>query len=340
MAFEIDRNSPLPLQRQLYLALKEWFVSEFSTDDVLPSELAISKQYGISQGTVRIALDNLVKEGLIARIPGRGSFLNPDFKIKLKKYNVGVILSEVDFFSNTIWEYVWINHLEIINGIVASNLPFNLSTEFISEDYFSEAGNDEYDGFILWPFLQKSLMNLIKKPCVHLEYKVDLRDGFRKVARDVVKRDHGKAGYIGFTSGGRIEELNKVFRESPLGALPEERVFECGGSAAEAYRSCMELISRHPDVDCLICSTDIRAQGALQYLKEQGIDVPGDVAVYGFDGTRDNRKTSPALTTCRFDWKFPGTFAVEQLRSLLDGGEVAAFHPTKGTLILQESTRH
>jgi len=339
MTPKIDRNSSVPLQKQLYKALKAWFVSDFSSSDLLPTELAISKEFGISQGTVRIALDKLVGEEIIVRIPGRGTLLNPDYKIKLSKYRIGVILSEIDFFTNTIWEYAWINHLEIINGIVESNIPFNISTEFISEDYLDESCCDLYDGFILWPYVQNSLTGMLGKPWVQLDYRIDMPRGFRQLAEDVVLRKHQKVGYIGFTSGGRIETINKTFKKGGLPPLKEDVIYECGGSAAEAYRSCMELMNRNPGLDCLICSTDLRAQGALQYLQEQGLDVPGQVAVYGFDGTRNNRRIRPSLTTCRFDWQAPGAFAVKQIRCLLDGEELSEYQPVRGSLVLQDSTR-
>ena len=340
MTPRIDRSGPVPLQKQLYSALKDWFAADFSPEDLLPSELAIARQFGVSKGTVRIALENMVKEQLILRIPGRGTFLTPQFKIKLKKYSIGVILSDADFFTDTIWEYEWINHLEILNGIVAANLPFNLSTEFVSEAYFAADDNIKYDGFILWPYLKDGLRERLDKPHVNLEYKIDLRDGFRKIAMDAASRNYRKIAYIGFTSGGRVEEINRILNQQDCSTIPDERIFECGGTEAEAARSCIELMRRYPDVDALICSTDIRAFGVLRHLHSQGIPVPGRVAVYGFDGTRDNQNISPPLTTCRFDWQYPGLFAVKQIRKLLDGHPLDSFRPAQGTLVLRESTPH
>jgi len=336
---KIDRNNPLSLQRQVYSALKEMFISEFTSEDLLPSELALSKQFGISQGTVRIALENLVNEGLIARTPGKGTFLNPDYRIKLKKYCLGIILSEADFFSNSIWEHDSMHYLEVINGIVGSNLTLNVSTEFISEDYYTEEMDGLYDGYILWPFIKEVIRKVLKKPFVEIQNRIDIKDGFRKIAGHIASKPYRKAGYIGFTSLDRLKTVNNILKTSSLGAIPESQVIECGGSSDEAYRSCIKLLQNHPDIDCLICSTDMRAYGVIRYLKSIGKRIPEDVAVYGFDGTRNNRSISPALTTVRFDWKNLGFFAVKQLRSILDGGEPGNFEPAKGSLVLQDSTR-
>lgn len=340
MMCKIDRNSSDSLQKQLYLALKEWFIKDFTAEDLLPTEKAIAKESGLSQGTVRIALDKLVREDIILRVPGRGTQLNRDYKIKLKKYHIGVILSEVDFFDNNIWEYAWINHLEIINGIVDSNISYNISTEFISEDYLEEECKKDCDGFILWPFVKKDVIDTLQKPWIQLDYRIDMKQGFKLLAEDVVLREHRNVGYIGFTSGDRVKVINEVFRNAGLQILNSDCIYECGGSEAEAYRACMELLREKPDLDCLICSTDVRARGAIKYIKERQWDIPGKIAIYGFDGTRNNTRISPSLTTCRFDWKAPGRFVVSQIRNRLDGDRLSSYTPIKGQMVLLNSTRH
>ncbi len=334
----ISRDNPVPLQHQLYEALKEWFTTSFTVKDCLPTEVEIASLYNLSRGTVRIALERLVIDQLIVRVPGKGTFLNPDYIIRLKKYKIGVVLSDVDFFTNTIWEYSWANHLEVINGIISSNIPFNLTTELFSESYFDSAYNQDYDGFIIWPYVQTSIKRLFQKPYVQMSYVVDIIDGFTKIAADIVKNNFSKPGYIGFTYGGRIDVMNGVFILNGKAPLAPEAIVECGASLKEAYRSCMDLLNRNPGLDCIVCSTDLRARGVLQYLKENDIEVPNQIAVYGFDGTIRTLRESPTLTTCRFDWTYPGYWAVKSIRNLLDGSAILPYIPPKGELIIREST--
>ncbi|MDF5753866.1 LacI family DNA-binding transcriptional regulator [Spongiactinospora sp. TRM90649] len=57
------------------------------------------------------------------------------------------------------------------------------------------------------------------------------------------------------------------------------------------------LLAEHPDVDAVFTASDPMALGAMRVLREAGIDVPGDVAVIGFDDSPAGPHSSPALTT-------------------------------------------
>jgi len=335
---KIDRKKPASLQHQVYNALREWFVNSFSLEETLPTEIFIAEKFNVSRGTVRTAMDSLVKEGLIERIPGKGSFLTPKFQINLKKYKIGVILSDIDFFTNTIWEYNWFTHLEIINGIMSNNLDYNISTELISEKHFSPEDNEIYDGYIVWPYVHNDIISLFTKPYVLLKYEIDMVQGFSLVAEKIAEKHFKNISYIGFTAGKRIETINSILGKHGQEPIDSGNIFECGGSSQEAYRSCVQLIKENPQVDCIICSTDYRAEGVMQYLKESGLSIPNQVSVYGFDGTKKNSSIIPSISTCSFDWTYPGLFSVKAIRALLDNQQSPVYRTPKGIFIERKST--
>lgn len=72
----IDRNSKLPLYHQLYEILRERILrGDWQPGEMIPPESELVQQYHVSRTTVRQVLDLLVKEGLIFRQRGRGSFV-------------------------------------------------------------------------------------------------------------------------------------------------------------------------------------------------------------------------------------------------------------------------
>ncbi len=76
----INRNSIQPLYRQVKEELERWIVTNInegnlSAGDRLPSEKELSSNLGVSSITVKRALDELRRQGLIQRIQGRGSFV-------------------------------------------------------------------------------------------------------------------------------------------------------------------------------------------------------------------------------------------------------------------------
>ncbi|HEX2626617.1 MAG TPA: GntR family transcriptional regulator [Candidatus Limnocylindrales bacterium] len=69
---------PVPLHHQVYLDLKAAMDSgEHPPGDRLPPERELARRYGCSLITIRRALDELSREGLLQRHRGRGTFVLP-----------------------------------------------------------------------------------------------------------------------------------------------------------------------------------------------------------------------------------------------------------------------
>ncbi len=71
----INKNSSIPLYLQLKEILKERIEKHMSPGDVIPIEIEIEKEFGVSRMTVRKAIDELVDEGLVVKQQGRGTFV-------------------------------------------------------------------------------------------------------------------------------------------------------------------------------------------------------------------------------------------------------------------------
>ncbi len=72
--FELDRGSPVPLHLQAELRLRHILAEpRYQKGELLPDELSLAKQLGISRNTLRAAISRLVQEGLLERRPGVGT---------------------------------------------------------------------------------------------------------------------------------------------------------------------------------------------------------------------------------------------------------------------------
>jgi len=82
-----DKNG-IPLYIQLKNELLNNIRKNYRTNDIIPSEPAIEKQYQVSRITVRRAIDELVKEGILEKKQGLGTFIK-EKKILYKAQYIG-----------------------------------------------------------------------------------------------------------------------------------------------------------------------------------------------------------------------------------------------------------
>lgn len=85
-------------------------------------------------------------------------------------------------------------------------------------------------------------------------------------------------------------------------------------TAVDAAR---ELLGSHPELTAVLCTTDSMAFGVLDYAREQGLTVPGDLSVTGFDGLE--LAVSRGLTTVSQPMRAKGAAAGSMLSELLAG---------------------
>lgn len=74
----IDRLSNIPLYVQVYNAMRDNITShKWLPRERLPSEAELVEQFNVSRITVRRAVDELVRDGLVIRQKGLGAFIAP-----------------------------------------------------------------------------------------------------------------------------------------------------------------------------------------------------------------------------------------------------------------------
>ncbi|MBD7999472.1 MULTISPECIES: LacI family DNA-binding transcriptional regulator [Oerskovia] len=182
----------------------------------------------------------------------------------------------------------------------------------------------------------------------HDHISVDNSAGVRALVEHLVQ-DHGIRD-LAFV-GGPVEapddqERFSGFRSAvadaglPVPVAPLVRGDFTRTVAREIARSLLaeRRASGTPLPRALVCSNDQTALGILDVFTEEGIDVPGDVVLTGFDGIDATQVSIPRLTTVRQPMVELGRAAVERLRvRMADPAEPPATINLPVRVLLRES---
>ena len=81
----------------------------------------------------------------------------------------------------------------------------------------------------------------------------------------------------------------------------EGRLFQAPYNRYDAYQVALTLLAGPHRPPAIVCATDDQAIGVLRAARELRIDVPGELAVAGFDDVKEAALTDPPLTTVASD---------------------------------------
>ncbi len=73
----INRNSPVPITDQIAADLRRR-IAEGEITDRIPSLRTLAGDYGVAAMTVQAVIKDLQREGLVATVTGRGTFVRDD----------------------------------------------------------------------------------------------------------------------------------------------------------------------------------------------------------------------------------------------------------------------
>jgi DNA-binding LacI/PurR family transcriptional regulator len=167
--------------------------------------------------------------------------------------------------------------------------------------------------------------------------------GGRLAARHLVERGHRRILQLSHRRRWILRRRSDGFASgvSEFGGGAEVVAVELDSlDEASVYRAAprwLPLLSE--GVTAIFCGNDVVGMSTLQLLKGEGIAVPGDVAVIGFDDSPVAEMADPALTTVRLDWQAIGAEAMRLVTlRLADPGAPAREVQLGATLVIRQST--
>ena len=123
-----------------------------------------------------------------------------------------------------------------------------------------------------------------------------------KMGTHLIQLGHRSIGLITFrnmnfgASSERIRGFEKALQRF------EDTQVHCyiqqgGVSYQDGFDAAEKLLKQHPEITAIYAFSDVLAMGALKALHQNGILVPQEVAIAGFDGLEMSDFTHPSLTT-------------------------------------------
>jgi LacI family gluconate utilization system Gnt-I transcriptional repressor len=111
----------------------------------------------------------------------------------------------------------------------------------------------------------------------------------QQMAQEIIRAGYKRIGFVGtkmpldHRARKRFEGFTEALAKAGIEMADQE--FYSGGSALVKGRELTEaLLTRTPDLDFIYYSNDMIGAGGLMYLIGQGVDIPGQIGLAGFNG--------------------------------------------------------
>ena len=305
----------------------------FPPGSKLPRGTELAKSLGVSHITLRAALEELAREGIVSLVQGKGTFVTGDGTVQA----LGKVLIIKDSFNSLrgVCNY-------ILPGFEKRCCELRILTETVSWDFIANTSvssfrrilkqngftgvllpgggfkeNDEFGVFLAGcgvPVLVAHGTHLDSKrtdfPVMRTDYRAAWDEGVKFLRSCGRKRIAYLANSLFkikyYTEGEFLEHLAAFGADAEKGLLGAAFPFD--GSFEQAVE---QLLKEKPDA--FFCGSDFFAMQVCEFLTARGIRIPEDIAVLGFGGYPGGNFCTPALSTVDFQYNAIGEKAAELL---------------------------
>lgn len=323
--------------------------------DQLPSENELMAEFGVSSITVRKAMETMVRQGIVYRVKGKGTYVaDPQSGQESaddcrKVYLIFDVEAALDASLTRIVQGIQRYYQNKKSQLVLENYAF-------CEEYLRDGqGKKEDAGFIIYISAmddEKKLENLrrlsnagVKFVCIDRylgHYPVNYvgcnnHDGAYSAVEHLVGLGHRQIGFV--YERPEISSEKERF-DGYANAMTDHGLKE---HITQPYtvvemESCIQALLAHRH-SAMVCANDFTAAALIKALKDAGMEVPRDVSVVGFDDAETYRFHQPALTTIRQDFFILGYESARVLNKLMAETALGCTRIyTPAQLIVREST--
>jgi len=349
-----DPASDTPLHAQVRRAMRRIIDEHFEDGQQFWTEQALVARMSVSQITIRRALNDLAKDGVLVRRTSKGSLVRKpkpalDYRVGIfvPKYNSDILRNLLDHFAQA-----------------CHDRGHRMQTFFTHK---GQRASEAFSALEYTPEQQRVIMLGNPEPLTHGLVEVLANQGYRSVSVEATVPNRA-TDYVGVddAEGIRIamrhlmelghRHITLLVNEPERAAAVVKRrlmfeqvaaelklpatVISCGtqywdNAHDTAYAAMPTVWNQEKRPTAVLTVSDAGAWAALKWFAEQEIPVPDEVSVMGFDNDRLSQFMRPALTTLGRDY---GQIADKALEALArqSGEPVELLIPP--FLIVREST--
>ena len=332
MANENGKTKYYTLMEELKQAIMS---GSIKPGEKLPSENELSDRYHISRHTVRKALSILINEGYIEAEHGRGTFCSQRMGHMKNSRNVAVVTTYIS-------DYIFPRLIQGMDKVLTENgysiiLKNTANSRTKEERVLEDILTKDIEGLIIEPsksqiyckhtnlyamlhqyeipyvFIQGVYSQMIDKPHILMD---DCKGGYM-VTKHLIDAGHRKILGIfkadDFQGKERHKGYVKALQEAGIAYDPDMVVWFHTEDRKTKPAMMMELfLEQKVEMDAVVCYNDQIAIEVIRCLQRNGLRVPEDISVTGYDNSVIAEGTV-GLTTITHPQEKLGEMAAELL---------------------------
>ncbi len=335
-----------------YNMVKNWIKSKvfdgtFQPNQKISSESELMKQFNVSRHTVRLALADLVNEGLLYKEQGSGTYVS---ERSLKKNQTNSVSSKkVAIITTYISDYIFPSIIRGAESVLSQEgyqvTLFSTNNNHESEKRILETViSQNFDGVIVEPTKSaisnpniNYYLNLeaLKIPYIMINAFYDELEPISVTLNDMeggyLQTEHlirlGHRNILGFFKNDDMQGLKrmkgylKAYRDYGIPIIPQNIITYNTKSKDSALplEQLEDRLSNSPEkITGIVSYNDELAMRILEVLRQKNLQIPEDISIVGFDDSFLSEVSEVKLTTIKHPKSELGEMAAKLIISLIE----------------------
>ncbi|MDQ0636192.1 DNA-binding LacI/PurR family transcriptional regulator [Arthrobacter pascens] len=363
-------QSPAPAARSLFsLQRRERLMEELRAHGSVTVR-GLAAELGVSELTIRRDVNILADEGLVSRVHGGATLPSPlDRSASLSRnhtnrYSIGMVVPSLDYYWPQVISGARAEAEEQQARIVVRGSSYdaadnrrqvqalldtqNIDGLIVAPDMTGEAGHE----LLRWlnglpiPVILAERRSPTEIPAHRLEWvATDHAFGAGMATRHLWQEGHRRIGCLTDSSSPTSSHVVRGWRQAIAalripaeGSLSEDSANVPAGERAAHFDRVLDLC-RESGTTAMLVHSDTQAVAFVQHCVDRGVDVPGSMAVVGYDD-EVAYLAEPAISAVRPPKQYVGRVAVQLVTARLAEGRKRPVHRIQlnPDLIVRESS--